>query len=340
LLALAPEALLAQSSSARGGAVKTTTGSAQAIGDKTVGVGAPNAGSNPNPAAPNGQSGYSGGANMNEGAKSSQQQALMGAATNGVAAGYWFKKCSKQKYWACALGALHVAQGGMMLSGALGAGRTAAATQYGLGGSDGVVNPGADLDGDGIPDAHGLGGGSGAFADKVAQTQRGLDSLASKFDQAGVKVSPDGRSVALPDGRTVPSSAFGSHDGLKALGLSDAQIAEYDSGKAALKARMKGKVKALAVEDGGGLGGGGFGGSGSGGGGGRGEAGFDFGGLFGDKRDRKTASVKGLSKQLGDDRIGVQADNIFEMISRQYQKEKGRRSFIQPAAAPPASSSP
>ncbi|MCM2280238.1 MAG: hypothetical protein NDI61_00170 [Bdellovibrionaceae bacterium] len=274
----------------------------------------------------------------------------MGVALNGVTAAMWFGKCSSNNYYACVLGAMHVVQAGMMLQGAKGAGKTQAATMYGAAGSFGYdqygdygadgAGAGADMDGNGIPDAQEM----RAYNAQLNREEQKLNDLRSKFANLGYTVSADGKSVTLPNGKTVPTSAFTSKQGLMGLGLTADQIASYEQDKAAIAASLKEKAKALTADEGGG-GGGGAGGGGAFGRRGRGAGdenqGFNYGSLFGDKKDRKTASVKGLSKQLGNDRIGVQADNIFEMMTRQYKKEEGKQSFIAPVgAAVPATVGP
>lgn len=334
-----PFPLKAQDSSMRGSQVAPSTTHSPATSANSViqGSGTRTSANS----APANYAGYGGaGTSMNQGAKNARGQALIGAASNGVAAGFWYSQCTKTKWYACALGALHVAQGAMMLQGARGAGNTAAATQYGTGGMDssGYDSGWVDYDGDGVPDGPpgdgGPGGGTaGAFNDRVAKTQKELDSLAGKFGSAGYKLSPDGTKLTLPDGRQVPTSAFGNESDLTTLGMSANDLATMNALKAQLANKMKDKIKALAAEDSGG------GGGGMGRGGSRGTAsapGFNgFGSLFGDKKDKKAATAKGLSKQLGSDRIGVAADNIFEMISRQYVKEDGKQNFIQPVVGAP-----
>ena len=104
---------------------------------------------------------------------------------------------------------------------------------------------------------------------------------------------------------------------MKAAGFSDAQIEEMMNAQKAMAAKANDKIKAISMAVEGGAGGGGAGaptGGGSASGrGGYGGYNFRMPGQGGAK-----PKVSGLSKQLGNDKIGLAGDDIFEMIHIRY----------------------
>jgi hypothetical protein len=44
--------------------------------------------------------------------------------------------------------------------------------------------------------------------------------------------------------------------------------------------------------------------------------------------DDKKDKLSGLSKRVGDDQIGVAADNIWEMVTRRYRDRDAQNNFI------------
>jgi hypothetical protein len=132
------------------------------------------------------------------------------------------------------------------------------------------------------------------------------------------KIKSKGTSYAL--------SNFGSAEGLKSMGFSDGDISSaMNKGKdIAAKAAEKAKFAALTAD--------------AGGGGARAAASIpqdpavDYDKLLGrnkNGKDKKEASVAGMSKKYGSDNIGVAGDNIFEMITRRYKAYDERKSFIE-----------
>jgi len=302
-----------------------------------------NPGTTPNPYAPpssTSRPAYSGGQTaINDGAKKAQQAAYIGAGVSAAMAGMFFRMCATTPNGGiyCAMGAMSAAQGLSHLTSAGSAGRTRGATQGGGVYGDGDPWGGGPNPSDGDPNdpnnpyGPGAGGPGGMTGNPSADLRRIQDNLR----KIGYEIGPDGKSVRTPDGKSIPMAALASADGLRALGASDADLANIENMRAKALEKMKDKMVSMQLE---------------GGGGGRGqnsasstagtEKPFDFNAMFADKNKvRKPASVKGLSKQLGSDRIGVPDDNIFEMISRQYKKEAGRSGFIG-AAAGPATNSP
>lgn len=133
----------------------------------------------------------------------------------------------------------------------------------------------------------------------------------------GAKISSDGTKMTLPDGQTVAlNPSLATDSGAAAAGFSAQQIAQGKAAIAEAQAQLGGKAKSQEMAaDGGG------GGSSS-------AAGAAPPGVAakGYKRGGKTLS--GLSKNFGSDKIGVAADNIFEMITRRYKAKEAQNSFI------------
>lgn len=307
-----------------------------------------------NAANPNGTSGprlaapaSSQPANLNDNAKQASSTNATGMIANAGMAGVWFAAsfgpsgpCSRWEM--CAFSALSLAQVAMMGGTKSGSDRSAAASQYnwdtgGLGDPAGAPSPdapgGSPLS-PGLPDAPGLSGrGAAALGAPggvlTPEQERKLASLSKSLGAAGYSVAPDGKSLTLPSGKTVPSSAFASDSGLRGLGLSDAQIAEAREVAAKGAAQIKKDLK--NYEDGSaGGGGGGFAGMKPFGGGGRAGGLGAYGQLFqqGKKRDLSARSASGMTRQLAGDKIGAAGDDIFQMISRQYKQRDKENEFI------------
>lgn len=159
-----------------------------------------------------------------------------------------------------------------------------------------------------------------------ARVQGVLDSLEAK----GVSLSADGKTVTLPDGSTVSTSALSTPGGLAESGFSDSSIAAANAAiKAANKTNVNDELKRLM----------GTAGAYAGGGGRRagtkGERvaranGPDMNALLNGLMNKNKASAKrgptsfeGVSKSLSNgEKIGVAADNLFEMVHRKYQKKQ------------------
>jgi hypothetical protein len=204
----------------------------------------------------------------------------------------------------CAVAAAAGLQALAMNAGANNASQLAAATSSGLTGTTGST----------------AAGGTAAALKSLADTQSALKS-------AGVSVSPDGSSATLSDGSTIPTSALQSDAGLASLGLSPDAINAFKASVAqGLAAGQAAASKYSLATDGGG--------------GGAGKATTDAGGDKGinfnklmagmNAKKRNPANVSGLSKKLGGsgDSIGLASDNIFEMVSRQYQRKDSQNTFL------------
>lgn len=149
----------------------------------------------------------------------------------------------------------------------------------------------------------------------VRATQEGvLKSLAEK----GVKVSDDWKTITMPGDKKVPiNSGTSSDSGLKDAGFSDQQIAAGKSALADAGSKLASTEKSKSIDVAADVGGGG------GGGGGMASATGGGGTL-----PRSNVSLSGLSKNFGSSKIGVQADNIFEMITRRYKEKDKTNTFI------------
>ena len=162
-------------------------------------------------------------------------------------------------------------------------------------------------------------------------------------DKFNADFDPEKRKITLPDG-----TSYTADD------MEKPEFKQFaNSGPAAqLKKEMKnlekqisdqmndGDIDSLAAEDSaedgglGGAGGGGFGGydggQGFGGeGGGTLVAGMGGGGRGGSKNADKGSKVAGMSVQVGNNRVGVAQDDIFEMIHRRYQNKRKKQQFIE-----------
>ena len=144
-----------------------------------------------------------------------------------------------------------------------------------------------------------------------------LSQVKSQLAAAGAPMSADNSQMTLPDGTSVPLNSSTSSDAsLAAAGFSAEQIAKGRADVAAAAASLGMKAGAPAGDAGGGGAGG-------------------FGGTYTPAKVAATAgkprakpNLSGLTKNLGNDKIGVSADDIFEMITRRYQAKDASGTFI------------
>lgn len=296
-----------------------------------------NANSTPVPSTYRPSSGGSSGS-----AKGAQTMQLIAAGASVAAAGYLGTKCfaPTPEKWACPLFALSVAQVGMSLAGAAGAKKSAGdfATTSGGGGYGG----GATATGPGINGTMGAGNGAGSSGTNSADPQQmALDGeygklvgeynqLRGAMEKSGIQVSPDGKTITdTKTGKSYPASAFGNSNSIAgAMGLTDAEKAAMDDAMKAINAKANDKVKGIAMAVEGGAGGGGIqNASGGGSAGGSGYGGFNF--RMPGQGGRKEPNVSGLTKQLGNDKIGIASDDIFRMIHIRYQERDKNGNFLQ-----------
>jgi hypothetical protein len=160
----------------------------------------------------------------------------------------------------------------------------------------------------------------------VGQILGDYKKLANNLKAAGVSISPDGKTVNLPGGKSIPTSMFGSEASMKAAGVSDADLSAAKALAAKTQASLSAKLgKAMEAADVGGGGGGGYG-AGSGRDRGDGNINLKMPGMNAPK-DRGT-NVSGMSKTFGSDRIGVAGDDIFQMINRRYKSRDEANAFL------------
>ncbi len=139
----------------------------------------------------------------------------------------------------------------------------------------------------------------------------------------GISVSPDGKKITLPDGKSIYSSQLGSAASLANSGVTPEQLKASLDKAAQLEKDASSKIGASTASNGFAEGGGGalaavknpednF-------------ANAQKAALREALRD--PASTQGLSKNLNGDLIGVASDDIFIMMNRRYQAEDRKGSF-------------
>lgn len=278
----------------------------------------------------------SGGASQAGGSAGATQ--LLGAGINVGFGGYMATQC-KSNPMACMIAAQSLAQALSMFGNSSGSKKAGdAMAGVGTGGAPTYGTPsGSDLSGlysnnggagtDGGGGVGGNGNGGGPTPTNVGSQ---LAALRADLAKMGTTLSPDGKTISLPDGRQVATGTGSSAGDLSAAGFSQSEI---DAGLAAAKAaqsKFADKIQAMKVAGSGEGGGGGGGGGGSAGGSGS-SGGPDYAAMMrkmngGDAR--KKGSVAGMSKKLGADNIGVAGDDIFEMITRRYKARDSSNAFF------------
>ncbi|HRK06198.1 MAG TPA: hypothetical protein PLZ57_00395 [Pseudobdellovibrionaceae bacterium] len=160
------------------------------------------------------------------------------------------------------------------------------------------------------------------------QSQRVRDEFNRIRDQlqgAGVKF--ENGKIITPDGKAFGPDSM-SAEGLAALGYGEEDINKIMANNAAIGKKLNDKFGSKIGQLGETSGGGSAAGGGSGA--------VDYSSMFGgggnkfakasgaDKKDK----LSGLSKRVGDDQIGVAADNIWEMVTRRYRDRDAQNNFI------------
>jgi hypothetical protein len=272
-------------------------------------------------------------------AQSAMQAAAMSAAVSAATGSSLVPKCSAPGgQAACVLMGLAFAQVPLSLMSKSGSAKSASqlvgsGVGYGDSGAATTADPsstyttanGTTVTGETAKTANALvANGLGALADDYV---KGVQTTRAK----GIEVSDDGQSVKLPNGKTIPSSAMNSAEGMRNAGFSSAEIASAESALSDLQknaASIQSKVAALTNDVGGG-GGGGLSSRGSDGGSGYGSSDASlYGKLLGLKAKSDKSAVSGMSKKFGNDNIGVAGDDIFEMVSRRYQSKDKVDTFL------------
>jgi hypothetical protein len=255
-----------------------------------------------------------------EAAAASQAAAAAGGAEVGFAH-QLYSQCTSGVMGAaaCVLAVLEGVQAIMSLMDSGNSNQAVSATQMGL---PGIVTPSTDVTGNASGSTINSGANGGLSPAATASLNQAKGILASLANQ-GYSLSPDGSTVSTPNG-SVPAATANTADGMKAMGMTDQQIADTMD----FEKKLAAKAAASLLKNGGADGGGGGGAPSYAAGGSKADK-FDLNGLFSKgAKARKPASVSGLSKKLGADPIGVSGDNIFEMITRRYQKKDAENSFL------------
>jgi hypothetical protein len=152
-----------------------------------------------------------------------------------------------------------------------------------------------------------------------------FNKIRSQLQGAGVKfengkiITPDGKAFG-PDSNTAA--------GLAALGYGEEDINKIMANSAAIGKKLNDQFGSKIGQMGETSGGAGAAGGGSGA--------VDYSSMFagggnklgkGGGADNKN-KLSGLSKRVGDDQIGVAADNIWEMVTRRYRDRDAQNNFI------------
>ena len=264
--------------------------------------------------------GYGGnGGVASDSAKKSNGSQLAAQAASVVMAGVMASQCGPKNPMACVMAGMAVAQAASLGGTAAGADRSADYFQNGAGGGGGATNPDGTTGAGSGPTKNGD-TGVGASSPQIAAIKKTLDSK-------GAKLSPDGKTMTLPDGKTVSMASGISDSAASSAGFTQAEI---DAGKGTLAEAQAAVAKykgASMTVDGGGGGGARSPASDSGGGGGS-RYGYNYGAGFGMKDPSKKPSLSGMSKNFGTDKIGVSADDIFDMVHRRYKAQDAINGFL------------
>jgi hypothetical protein len=234
---------------------------------------------------------------INTEAVSSTMSNGVGMGANALAAKHYFDKCqeNKKENWeACAMAAMSVAQG--------------------------LQQAAAMLESMKSDDASSDGGGSGLTStqlDRFNADKKGMELIKNDLSKNGYGVVGD--SVKTPKG-TVPGSAFTSGKAALQAGLGKGSADKIEKSNAALsevikKSALNGEMsKYPKVEYGGSGGGYNYVGKG------------DHQGYNTTATDSKSGkgptNVSGLTRQYGDQKVGVAADDLFNLVHRQIQQRR------------------
>ncbi len=285
------------------------------------------------------------GGNAAEAGRSTNTMQLLTAGVSGAAAGMYASRCSPYSVWNCvfagmaAIGAVQSLQSakgaknaGMQLSG-FDPSLYGGGIPGGSGGTDQFGNP-VDVGVGGVGDGTAGTGtgttGTGGLDSTIPQAvARDLAQVRNSLEKSGVKMSPDGKSMTTPDGRTFDMSkgAGNSEQDLMAMGFSQSEAAAALADSRAIGKKVDEKFKQMSQLAGAGGGGGGRAVAAAEGGGDP-FAGFDPFARERAARNRKKAKVSGLTKKLGSDNIGVAGDDIFEMVTRRYKARDEQNAFL------------
>ncbi len=266
------------------------------------------------------------GGNAAEAGRSTNTMQLLTAGVSGAAAGMYASRCSPYSVWNCVfagMAAIGAVQSLQSAKGAKNAGMQ-------LSGFDPSLDVGAGGVGDGTAGTGTGTTGTGGLDSTIPQAvARDLAQVRNSLEKSGVKMSPDGKSMTTPDGRTFDMSkgAGNSEQDLMAMGFSQSEAAAALADSRAIGKKVDEKFKQMSQLAGAGGGGGGRAVAAAEGGGDP-FAGFDPFARERAARNRKKAKVSGLTKKLGSDNIGVAGDDIFEMVTRRYKARDEQNAFL------------
>ena len=148
------------------------------------------------------------------------------------------------------------------------------------------------------------------------------DAIKKAQDTAKAKgIKLDDKSISF-NGKSYPLGADTSAAGLAALGFGKGDIQKALGIAAELNTSPTGHPSVGAA------GGENVGGS-SGSSGGSGDSNRKPAAAVDPNAGKKDVSLAGMAKRIGDDQIGVAADNIFKMITRRYNKEDSKSGFFE-----------
>ncbi len=260
--------------------------------------------------------------------------AVSTAVANGVASQKLKTICTKPGgvgVWACPMAISTAVQAVMDTKAAKSANNTASQIdcQYSFCGAGGTGATGAEIN---------PYGNQSGMSPAALERERVLDGVERNANQSlrdvgklGYHANPDG-SVSGPNGKNYKGSDFASPQAMAAAGFSSDQI---DAAQAAMKDMQKdaknkfaelSKIMANGMADAGAtqtIRNKKFVGE---------EDGFDMSkylaGLNGNRGPASAEPFAGLSKNMGQDSIGVQGDNIFKMINRQYDNQRNKKTFL------------
>ncbi len=165
----------------------------------------------------------------------------------------------------------------------------------------------------------------GLTPDQSQKVRDEFNKIRSQLQGAGVKF--ENGKIITPDGKAFGPDSF-SAEGLAALGYGEEDIKNALGGSAAIGKKLNDQFGSKIGQMGETSGGAGVAGGASGA--------VDYSSMFagggnrlgkGGGADSKN-KLSGLSKRVGEDQIGVAADNIWEMVTRRYRDRDAQNNFI------------
>lgn len=159
-------------------------------------------------------------------------------------------------------------------------------------------------------------------------------ALTSANGLNGVKMDPKTGVITTPDGKTYDPSALTDKAAMSKAGFSDSVIDGAFAANAAFEKEAKKKVGATTESIGAATAANGYQDGGSGASYAGASSATAGGGGYGSGSSRNPASknkVAGLTKNFNGEKIGVAAENIFNMMTRRFKVMEKRDSFFDPS---------